>query len=150
MEETLYMTTLTLNRIAKSRQYAELCRRFPPRVIRNKSALTDAHKVIDRLMQLGDQLTRDQAEYLELLASLAERFESESCPTPSRTPGELLAHLIEAKGVTRAQVARDIGIPRSTITQVIQGARSLSSSNIRRLAQYFAISTDLLHKVPPS
>ena len=101
-------------------------------------------------MQLGDKMTRDQAEYLELLASLAERFESEHFPTPSATPGEMLAHLIEAKGITRAQVARDTKIPKSTITQVIQGDRSLSSGNISRLARYFSVSTDLLHAEQPS
>jgi antitoxin component HigA of HigAB toxin-antitoxin module len=150
MEEALPMTTATLERIAKSRQYSELCRRFPPRVIRNKGALAEAHQVIERLMQLGDKLTRDQAEYLELLASLAERFESETLPTPSATAGEMLGHLIEAKGTTRAQVARDTKIPRSTITQVIQGERNLSSGNILRLAQYFSVPTDVLLKEPLS
>lgn len=96
-------------------------------------------RLIDRLMKKS-KLSRAEGELLELLATLAEQYESIECPTPRVSQAELLAHLIDARGVTQAQLARETGIPRSVITNVLKGRRKISQANIARLAEYFHVS----------
>ena len=52
---------------------------------------------------------------------------------------DVLEHLIEAKGVTQAEVARRAGIAISTISEVLSGKRSLNRVHIGKLAHYFSV-----------
>ncbi len=132
------MTTATLDRIAGCRDYAALVREFPPRVIRNRAAYAAAMRVVEKLMGL-DAPTRDQLEFLDLLSGLVEMFESQSFPTPNVPLNRLLAHLIEAKGVSQVDVARGAKMSASTLSDVLAGRRGLSIANMKRLARYFGV-----------
>lgn len=136
------MTTAALDRIAKSRSYADLVARFPPRLIREKTLLKKTYDVIDRLMAVQNP-SADQVEFLELLSTLVEDYESAASPTPTVSLAALLAHLIAAKEVTQTSVAKSTGVSASTISDVLAGRRSLSIANIKRLAQYFGVDTGL-------
>ena len=52
-----------------------------------------------------------------------------------------MAHLIDARGVSQAQLAREAGLPRSVVTNVLKGRRGVSQANIIRLARYFHVSS---------
>jgi plasmid maintenance system antidote protein VapI len=56
------------------------------------------------------------------------------------SPAEMLALLLDARGVSNAAVARETGIPRSVITDILAGRRSVSTANVARLAKYFHLS----------
>ena len=51
----------------------------------------------------------------------------------------MLRHLIEAKGVTQAQVAKDCRIAESTISEVLKGVRKLNRNHIAKLSAYFHV-----------
>jgi HTH-type transcriptional regulator/antitoxin HigA len=89
--------------------------------------------------ELTDQnvLNQDQRDYLDVLSDLIEHYESESHPIGPATDAEVLAHLIEAKGTTQADMARETGIAESTISEVLAGKRSLNRAHIGRLSRYF-------------
>jgi antitoxin component HigA of HigAB toxin-antitoxin module len=55
--------------------------------------------------------TRAESELIEVLATLIEQYESREYPTPKLPARRILEHLMEARGVTRAVVARATGIP---------------------------------------
>jgi HTH-type transcriptional regulator / antitoxin HigA len=76
---------------------------------------------------------------------LVEEYESGECPTPKVLQSDLLAHLIYAKGVSQAEVARETGLPTSVIANVLKGRRGISQANIARLARYFHVSPDSIH-----
>ena len=76
---------------------------------------------------------------IAVLSTLIESYEVEMTPKRKPTPAETLEHLIESKEVTRAEVARATGIPRSTITNVLSGRRQISKENVTRLATYFHV-----------
>lgn len=95
---------------------------------------------IDELMRMRSR-TRAQEDLLELLSALVGHYEERRFPAPDVTPGEVLAHLIEVRGVTRAEVARATGIPRQTITNIVTGARGISAANRSKLAAYFHVSS---------
>ncbi|HEX5103834.1 MAG TPA: helix-turn-helix domain-containing protein [Pirellulaceae bacterium] len=132
------MTTATLDRIVASRSYETLVSRFPPRPIREPGLLKQTYAVIDRLMAIPHP-SPFHLEFLELLSTLVEDYESVHYPTPVTSTESLLAHLIESRGVTQTQVAKETGISPSIISDVLAGRRSLSLPAIVKLSQYFRL-----------
>jgi HTH-type transcriptional regulator/antitoxin HigA len=56
----------------------------------------------------------------------------------------MLRHLMEAKGVTQAQLRRDTMIPKSTISEVLAGKKPFSRQMIRKFADYFNVDVSVL------
>ena len=119
--------------------YDSLLLEFKPRPIRNERDHARALQQIDTIMRRGPKLPRAESELVEVLATLIENYESAAHPTPQVAPADRLAHLIDATGITNAEVAAATGIPRSTITNVIAGRRKLSTANVALLARYFDV-----------
>ncbi|MBI3467259.1 MAG: helix-turn-helix transcriptional regulator [Planctomycetes bacterium] len=57
---------------------------------------------------------------------------------------DMLLHLMEAKGVTQAQLSRGTQLPKSTISEVLAGKRPFSRQMIRKLAGYFDVDVSVL------
>lgn len=128
-----------LERGRRAAKYLNLVLKFPLRPIRSDDELGEAIAVIDALTD-RDDLDRAEKDYLDVLSDLVEQYESEAHPMPRATDAELLHHLIEAKGVTQAQVAKETGIAETTISLVLSGKRALSRSHIGELARYFHVT----------
>lgn len=110
-----------------------------PRPVRGRREYDRTMRHIGRLMAKS-RLSRAESELLELLTTLAEQYEAIEYPTPDVSQPELLAHLIDARGVCQAEVARGSGVPPSVITNVLKGRRKISQANIAKLARYFNVS----------
>jgi HTH-type transcriptional regulator/antitoxin HigA len=80
---------------------------------------------------------------VELLSLLIEQYESVEYPIPESSPAELLEHLLETRAITQARLAREAGIPRSVITNVLAGRRGVSKTVAIKLAGYFGVSLSL-------
>jgi HTH-type transcriptional regulator/antitoxin HigA len=122
--------------------YDDLLLQFRPKPIESEHQYRRVMRQIDELMRHRN-LSRAQEDLLELLATLAARYEEQHFPAPDVTPGEVLAHLIEVRAVSRAEVARATGIARQTITNIVNGARGISGANRAKLASYFHVSPQL-------
>ena len=85
-------------------------------------------------------LGKAESEYVELLSTLIESYESQEHPTPDVSQSQMLAHLIAEKGVSQSAVARQTKISRATISNVLAGRRELSKQNISKLSGYFGIN----------
>jgi addiction module HigA family antidote len=59
---------------------------------------------------------------------------------PPIHPGELLAEDLSDVGVTQAQLARAIGVPRSRINAIVKGHRPITIDTALRLARFFGTS----------
>lgn len=119
--------------------YQELLLDYTPRPVRNEREYRRVMRGIERLMA-SPRLSRAECELLELLVTLAEQYESIECPTPRASQADLLAHLIDARGITQAELSRQTGIPRSVVTNVLKRRRKISQANIAKLAEYFHVS----------
>ena len=119
--------------------YQSLLLDFTPRPIRNAREYKRTLRQVEQLMR-KPKLSRAEGELLELLATLVEQYESIEHPTPKASQPALLAHLIDARGTSQAELARQSGVPRSVITNVLKGRRKLSQANIARLAKHFHVS----------
>ena len=127
------MSTITMT------AYQSLLQEYTPRPIRSERAYRKALRQVEQLME-QPVLSRAESELLEMLATLIEHYESEQYPTPATSPSRMLAHLIEAKEVSQADVASATGIPRSTLSAVLAQRRQVSKANISKLADYFGVS----------
>jgi antitoxin HigA-1 len=52
-------------------------------------------------------------------------------------PGEVLAHKLEALGVTPTELARQLHVPANRITQIVNGKRAITGDSALRLAHWF-------------
>jgi HTH-type transcriptional regulator/antitoxin HigA len=120
--------------------YLALVRRLPLRPIRSEVELDAAIAMIDVLTD-RDELDAGEADYLDVLGDLVERYEDKAHPVPTDdlSDAEMLAHFIEAKGVKQVEVARATAISESTLSEVLRGKRQLTRGQIGKLAAYFGV-----------
>ena len=129
-----------IDMVTKLTAYDSLLLKYKPRPIRNDREHRRALKQVEKLIgEHGPTPPRAEGELIAVLSTLIESYEIEVTPRRKPTPAETLEHLIESKEVARAEVARATGIPRSTITNVLNGRRQISKENVTRLANYFHV-----------
>lgn len=123
----------------KGDAYLTLIRKFPLRPIRSDKGLAAANAMVDSLFA-RKKLTREEKDYLEVLQKLIADYEREHYPVEPVSDGELLHHLMEARGVTQVDVARATGIVNTTISAVLAGRRTLTREHVGKLAGFFHVS----------
>jgi HTH-type transcriptional regulator/antitoxin HigA len=117
--------------------YQSLLLDFTPRPITSQREYQRVLRYLERHME--PHPSRSKAMLLDLLATLVANYEERNCPMPELPPGDLLAYLIEQRGITRAELARQVGIPRQRLTNAINGTRPLSKGNAIKLAEFFKL-----------
>jgi addiction module HigA family antidote len=55
-------------------------------------------------------------------------------------PGERLAEELQALDMSAAELARKLGVPTNRVTQILNGARSITGDTALRLAHFFGSS----------
>jgi HTH-type transcriptional regulator/antitoxin HigA len=131
------MTTKAASRTLPD-TYFKLVRRFPLTCIRDDDHLNEAMGVIDRLLcQDPDQGAR---EYLDVLTGLVENYEDEHVLIPDASEADVLRELMTANDLSQSKLAKAVGISQSTISAVLNGARSLTRSQVVALARFFRVS----------
>ena len=123
--------------------YLALVTAFPLASIKSDEQFREAQKVMDWLLARGE-LDGGKETYLDALSDLVAAYEDEHHAIESASDAEMLRHLMEAKGVTQAQLGRDTAIPKSTISEVLAGKKPLSRQMIRKLADYFGVDASVL------
>lgn len=120
-------------------RYLELVQCVALRPIRNDVELDEAIHMVNYLNDC-DRLNGDEKDYLDVLADLIEKYESVHIAIERVSEAEMLRHLIEAKGVTQSQVAKDCRIAESTVSELLSGERMMNRNHIAKFAAYFHVS----------
>jgi len=123
--------------------YLECVRAFPLTSISSHDHLEAAVGVIDRLLASG-KLDRGQQAYLDALSDLVAAYEDEHFPIEPASDADMLRHLLDAKGVSQAELHRAAGISKSSISEVLAGKKPFSRQMIRKLAAYFGVDVSVL------
>ncbi len=123
--------------------YLELVLAFPLASIKSDEHLAEAQKVMDRLLAQGD-LNDGETMYLDALSDLVAAYEDSHHAIEPASDAEMLRHFLEAKGITQAQLSRETGLAKSSISEVLAGKRPLSRQMIRKLAKYFDVDVGVL------
>lgn len=125
--------------VRKLNRYGALIAEFPLRPIRSERELDRATAIVDRL-SVQSSLSKDESDYLEVLADLIEKYEDLHHPIEPLPDAEMLAFLIEQKGLAQQVVARQARIANSTISEILWGKRRLTRGQIEKLSKYFDVA----------
>jgi HTH-type transcriptional regulator/antitoxin HigA len=117
--------------------YQTLLVDFTPRPITSQREYKRVLGYIEENMEPNPP--EDKALLLDLLATLVADYEENRYPIPDLKPAELLKFLLSERGMTRAELARQTGIPRQKVTNAINGTRPLSKGNAIKLAEFFKL-----------
>ena len=109
--------------------------------------LERAIAMIDRLLDRG-ALAGDEEDYLDVLSDLVEKYEDQHDPIERISGLDALRHLVESSGKTRATVASEAGLPKSTLSEVLLGRRRHSTRHIDILAHDFRIDPGVFLDAP--
>jgi HTH-type transcriptional regulator/antitoxin HigA len=116
----------------------ELIERFALRPIRSERELRQATRMANELA-VKAKLTRDERDYLDVLSDLMERYEDEMHGIEAVAGPELLAFLLKENGLSQAQLARETGIAKSTISAILKGKRAMSLSHVEAFCRRFKL-----------
>ena len=125
------------------KNYAALCAIHVPRTLHDDIELKSVTELID--LMAGHKLTRDQADYLNTLATLVADFEDQNVASLSKlAPHEFLSAHLKNIGMSASKWGELIGIDRSTASRLIRGERILNANHIRNTSKALAIAPELL------
>jgi HTH-type transcriptional regulator/antitoxin HigA len=83
---------------------------------------------------------------LEAQARLIAAYEERKWPRRPPSIADLIRHLMEQHGITRADMVPILGTP-SRVSEVLRGKKGLSMAMVQRLRARFRVPADLL--IPP-
>ena len=119
------------------RTYAALMALHLIRPIRDQVDADNAAEVIDLLA--GHALNAEQADYLDLLSDLYEKWESAQFPVSRARGTELLRLVLAERGETAGHLAKLLGIDVSLAYRVLRGERQLTAVQIRKVADSYGL-----------
>ena len=122
--------------------YLDLVRAFPLRRITTPADHTAATTILLRLSGKGDRGTRD---YVDVLAGLVVDYEKRAglaFDTSHVTAADLVRHKIEQRGMTVNQLAKQIGVAQSNLSEMLNGTRGWSKTAIRALSKHLNIRAE--------
>jgi HTH-type transcriptional regulator/antitoxin HigA len=112
-------------------------------LIDSDAELARARALVDRLWNSEDpaDIARLQAQ-----ARLIAAYEESKWPRRRQSTAELIRHLMDQHGLTRADLVPILGTP-SRVSEVLRGKKELSMAMVQRLRTRFRVPADLL--IPP-
>ena len=119
--------------------YMDLIARFPLRPLRSERDVDRASKIANSLA-IRDNLTQGETDYLDVLTDLIEKYEDIHYPVQDVSGVELLRFLLNERGKPQAEVARELGMSPSTISEILSGKRDFGRKYIEAFSQYFCVS----------
>src|SRR5437762_4992741 len=112
-------------------------------LIDSDAELARARALVDRLWSSNDPA--DVAR-LEAQARLIAAYEERKWPRRRPRIADLVRHLMDQHGLTRADMVPILGTP-SRVSEVLGGKKGLSMAMVQRLRARFGVPADLL--LPP-
>jgi HTH-type transcriptional regulator/antitoxin HigA len=113
--------------IKSAKQYAEYCDRLEELVVVKK-------------------LTRSQQDVVELLTLLIEKWDEAHNAFAESDPIELLSFLMKENNVKAVDLAADLGVGKSLISDILSYRRGLSREVIRKLSLRFKVNQELFNR----
>jgi HTH-type transcriptional regulator/antitoxin HigA len=114
--------------------------------------LIDSDAELARARDLVDRLWRSESPAevarLQAQARLIAAYEESKWPRRPPSTAELIRHLMDQHGLSRADMVPILGTP-SRVSEVLGGKKELSMAMVQRLRARFRVPADLLIPPPP-
>jgi HTH-type transcriptional regulator / antitoxin HigA len=122
--------------------YASLLGNVLPKVIESEEENELFLAEVEKLMALGEDLTPEQLQLMNLLVSLIEQFEEQHYPLHSATPLEVLNELVLQRELKQKDLVPVFG-SQGIASEVLNGKRSISKAQAKALGDFFHVSPAL-------
>jgi HTH-type transcriptional regulator / antitoxin HigA len=133
------MSTTTID----TRRYAALLSETLPAVIRTRAEYRRMMSAAKDLIERPDeQITPEEGRLLELLSMLIEEYENRTQPTPKVPASQMLAHLLQERGMKPSDLWAIL--PKSRVSEILTGKRGISKVHAMQLAELFRVPAELL------
>jgi HTH-type transcriptional regulator/antitoxin HigA len=93
-------------------------------------------------LEKSDGRSPEQDALLDLMALLVHDYEEKRYPLPQAEPRQMLAYLIEERGLRAGDVWAVVG-SKSRVSEILSGKRAISREQAKRLASFFRVPVDL-------
>lgn len=124
-------------------KYASLLVGYLPGVIQTEEESDRAVEFAGALMRKGANRSPEETRLLDLLVTLIEDFEEKAYPMgESVKPSEILRSLMEEHKLKQTDML-DIFGSQGVVSQVLNGKRSISKAQARRLSERFRLPLDI-------
>jgi len=117
--------------------YLALVKRHPLTSIRSESDLDAAQAVVDDLLR--EELDAGKQAYLDALSDLVIVYEQEHHAVAPLSPHELLAQMLEERGMSQAELARTAGLAKATVSDLVTGKRPFTVKQMHAVASIFGL-----------
>lgn len=97
-------------------------------------------------MTMIKKKTRQQQDTIELLTLLIETWDKEHNTFSDADPVELLTYLMNENKLKAVDLARELDVSKSLVSDILNYRRGLSRDIIRKLASRFKVSQELFNK----
>jgi antitoxin component HigA of HigAB toxin-antitoxin module len=121
--------------------YLRLAERWPPHPIVDEREYHRAAVAVDDLATRSpSSLDVGERHYFEAVAAFIAAYDREHFDKPVATLAERIEHLLEAEGLTKAQLAALLGKSKSLVSDVLAGRRhGFTREQIATLARHFRL-----------
>lgn len=126
------------NRFSR-RRYAALLAEALPRVINKVEELERVSRLAEPLLKKGGSRTPEENALCQLLLKLIDDYQEQHTIIPELAPHELLQALLEESGQRQADLLPIFG-SRSRVSDAVNGKRTISKEQAKRLGEYFRVS----------
>jgi len=132
-------TTLTIDRT----KYLRLANRVVVKAIESEDEYDAMVAAVGRLMDKGEEsLSAEESALLETMSILITAFDDRHHPLSEVAPNVMLAHLMESSGRQARDMLSIFGT-RGRVSEILNGKRSISKEQAKKLAGFFKVSAEL-------
>ena len=123
------------------KKYARVLAKVLPRVIATAAEHARLLSEVEKLMDKGEDRGTEEDTALELMVRLIKDYEEEHHPLPDPSPHEMLAYLMEKRGLRQADLVPIFN--RGYVSDVVNGKRAISRAHAKQLAAFFKVSAEV-------
>lgn len=124
------------------RRYRELLDVTLPVAIRTQE---EYHRLLNAAAGLMEKqeadISEEEGRLLELLSILIDEYENRAHPLPKAEPHKMLAYLLKEKDMKPSDLWTIL--PKSRVSEILNGKRSISKAQARQLAELLRVPVDL-------
>lgn len=132
-----------MNAVIDNPTYADLVIEVLPTAIQREEEYEIMLANIDELMNIKEEnLSPEEDRLLETLAILVEAYEDKHYPMPEVAPNEVLKFFMEDRELKQSDLLHIFG-SSGIASEVVNGKRSISKAQARKLAEFFNVSVEL-------
>lgn len=115
------------------------------KVIKTTPQYSQYCKLLESLVVLKKKSSTEK-DTIELLQALIDKYDREHNTFADADPIEALRYLMKQHNIKSVELARELGISTSLVSDILHRRRGLSKENIRKLSARFAVEQELFNR----